>query len=107
MYAIIQTGGRQYKVTEGQRICVGRIEGNETGEEEICLSHILAVGSDHGLHVGEPFVENARVMARRVKDFRDDKVIIFKKKRRHNYRRKRGHRQEMTLLSIESIQHAV
>lgn len=100
MYAIIKTGGKQYTVKSGDVIQVEKLTGNPG--DKIVLSDVLMVGGNSPT-VGKPFVKDAEVAAQIVEQFRDDKVIIFKKKRRHNYRRKKGHRQYLTALQITSI----
>jgi large subunit ribosomal protein L21 len=101
MFAIIKTGGKQYRVAAGDRITVERIAG-EVGTE-ISLSEVLAIGGDGSPLIGTPLVAGAAVSARIVQQPRANKVIVFKKKRRKNYRRKRGHRQDLTVLKIQAI----
>lgn len=93
MFAVIRTGGKQYKVASGDVLAVEKLEG-ATGDK-LELSDVLMVGSKIGA--------GAKVLAEIVKQFRDDKVIIFKKRRRHNYRRKKGHRQYLTEIKITDI----
>ncbi len=100
MFAIIRSGGKQYRVAPGDEIAVERIAG-EVGSE-VALSEVLAIGGESAA-VGRPTVPNASVRARIVRQARATKVIVFKKKRRKNYRRKQGHRQDLTLLKIEEI----
>ena len=101
MFAIVKTGGKQYRVGPGDQIVVERIEG-EVGTE-VTLDQVLAV-SDGAINAfGTPMVANASVRAKIVQQPRGTKVIVFKKKRRKNYRRKRGHRQELTVLKIQEI----
>ena len=102
MFAILRTGGKQYRVAVGDQIAVERIDG-EIGAT-VSLNDILAIGGDAAPKVGTPTVPGAEVHARIVQQPRATKVIVFKKKRRKNYRRKRGHRQELTVLKIEEIQ---
>src|SRR5215469_7710792 len=101
MFAIIKTGGKQYRVAPGDQIVVERIAG-DVGSE-ISLSEVLAIGGDTDSAIGTPFVPGAAVSARIVRQPRATKVIVFKKKRRKNYRRKRGHRQDLTVLKIQAI----
>ena len=101
MFAIVRTGGKQYRVGVGDQITVERIEGDIGAEIE--LAEVLAIGGDTSPLVGAPVVPEAAVRARIVQQPRGSKVIVFKKKRRKNYRRKRGHRQELTVLRIEEI----
>ena len=100
MFAIIRTGGKQYRVASGDQITVERLEGDVGAQ--ISLTDVLAIGGDSPI-IGRPTVPNASVSAKIVQQPRGTKVIVFKKKRRKNYRRKRGHRQELTVLSIGEI----
>ena len=101
MYAVVKTGGKQYRVAPNDVIRVERIEGN--AGDSVTLDQILMVGGDSP-RIGAPLVSGATVTATLVEQARGDKVIIFKKKRRQNYRRKRGHRQDLTVLRINEIQ---
>jgi large subunit ribosomal protein L21 len=101
MFAIVRTGGKQYRVGVGDQITVERIVGDVGSEIE--LVDILAIGGDETPVIGTPVVPDAAVRARIVQQPRGTKVIVFKKKKRKNYRRKRGHRQELTVLKIEEI----
>jgi len=101
MFAVIRTGGKQYRVAPDDVIEVERLAG--TAGEVIELSQVLAVDAGSGLELGRPLVAGAIVTATVVEQGRWPTVIVFKKKRRHNYRRKRGHRQEVTRLRIEEI----
>jgi large subunit ribosomal protein L21 len=93
MFAVLRTGGKQYKVASGDVIEVEKLEGNAGDKLE--LTDVLMAGDKIGAKV--------KVLAEIVKQFRDDKVIIFKKRRRHNYRRKKGHRQYLTQIKITDI----
>ncbi len=101
MFAIVKTGGKQYRVGPGDQIVVERIEG-EVGTE-VALGEVLAVSDGAINEIGKPTVANASVRAKIVQQPRGTKVLVFKKKRRKNYRRKRGHRQELTVLRIQEI----
>ncbi|HYB90911.1 MAG TPA: 50S ribosomal protein L21 [Candidatus Binataceae bacterium] len=101
MYAIVKTGGKQYRVGPGDQITVERIAGDVGAE--VSLTDVLAIGGETP-KIGTPNVPNASVRAKIVQQPRGTKVLVFKKKRRKNYRRKRGHRQELTVLKIEEIQ---
>jgi len=103
MFAIVKTGGKQYRVSAGDQVTVERIAG-EVGSS-IALIEVLAIGGEAGSTIGNPIVANASVNAKIVQQPRGTKVIVFKKKRRKNYRRKNGHRQELTVLRIEGISH--
>jgi large subunit ribosomal protein L21 len=97
MFAVIRTGGKQYKVASGDVISVEKLAGNAGDKLEI--SEVLMAGNK----IGAPLLAGAKVLAEIVKQFRDDKVIVFKKRRRHNYRRKKGHRQYLTEIKITEI----
>jgi large subunit ribosomal protein L21 len=100
MYAVIKTGGKQYKVASGDVILVEKLE-SEAGAS-ITLE-VLMIGDGANITVGAPTVKGASVAAEVVEQVKADKVIIFKKNRRHNYRRKNGHRQKLTALKITGI----
>ncbi len=101
MYAIVKTGGKQYKVANGDLLQVEKIEG--AAGDAVALSEVLAVNDGKSTTVGAPLVAGASVNAEIVEQGRGDKVIVFKKKRRHNYRRKLGHRQLLTTLKITDV----
>jgi large subunit ribosomal protein L21 len=101
MYAVIKTGGKQYKVASGDVILVEKLDG-EAGAS-ITLAEVLMIGDGANITVGVPTVKGASVAAEVVGQEKADKVIIFKKNRRHNYRRKNGHRQKLTALKITGI----
>jgi large subunit ribosomal protein L21 len=100
-YAVIRTGGKQYRVTADAVLTVEKLEA-EPGAT-ITFHDVLAIGTDAGLTLGSPTVPGARVTATVVEQSRGDKVIIFKKRRRQNSRRKNGHRQHQTVLKIAEI----
>lgn len=101
MYAIVQTGGKQYKVQPGDQVKVEKLNG-EPGTL-IELDQVLAMATDEGLNLGTPLIQDARVKATIVKTTRDRKIVVFKKKRRKGYHKKQGHRQWFTLLRIDEI----
>jgi large subunit ribosomal protein L21 len=101
MFAVIASGGKQVLVQENAVIKVEKLEG--AVGDVITFNQVLAIGSTGERKVGSPFVAGATVEAEILKQAKDDRVIIFKKKRRHNYRRKVGHRQQITLLRVKSI----
>jgi large subunit ribosomal protein L21 len=101
MFAIIKTGGKQYRVGPGDQIIVERLAG-DVGTD-IALEEVLAISDGDVSAIGRPTLANASVRARIVQQPRGTKVIVFKKKRRKNYRRKHGHRQDLTVLRIEEI----
>jgi large subunit ribosomal protein L21 len=104
MFAIVKTGGKQYHVAPGDKIVVERIEGDVGAA--VALTEVLAIGDADSSAIGTPIVPNASVSAKIVQQPRGTKVIVFKKKRRKNYRRKHGHRQELTVLQIQGINYA-
>lgn len=101
MYAIIKTGGKQYRVEEGDTLFVEKIAGEEGDELE--LTEVLAVGGDDGFTAGTPLVDGAVVKAKIIKHGRGKKIVVFKFKAKKGYRRKQGHRQPYTKLEIGSI----
>ena len=100
MYAVIKTGGKQYRVSEGQKLRVERLAG-EPGQS-VEFNEVLLVSGD-SLKVGQPLVTGATVSAEILTQDRDKKIIVFKLRRRKNYRRRAGHRQPYTELKITSI----
>jgi large subunit ribosomal protein L21 len=101
MYAVIKTGGKQYKVSEGDTIKVEKLAGN-TGES-IEISDVLMVGGEE-VKIGAPLLPDAKVTARIVEQGKDKKVLVFKSKRRKGYRKTYGHRQPITRLRITGIE---
>ncbi|MFP4049712.1 MAG: 50S ribosomal protein L21 [Desulfovermiculus sp.] len=101
MYAIVNTGGKQYKVQEGQTLQVEKLPA-DVGSE-VVLDQVLFVSSDQGVQVGNPLVQ-ARVTCEVLDQARDRKVVIFKHKKRKDYRRKAGHRQPYTVLKVKDIE---
>lgn len=101
MFAVIKTGGKQYKVAKDDVITVEKLAGEPGAPVDI--GEVLLVGDEKDQTVGAPLVEGATVAAEVVEQKRDNKIIVFKKKRRKNYRRKNGHRQEVTVLKIIDI----
>lgn len=101
MYAIVKTGGKQYKVAQGDVLFVEKLEANEG--DVVTLDQVLAVTGENGLTVGAPVVEGATVTAKVVAQGKAKKVIVYKYKAKKDYRRKQGHRQPYTKLVIESI----
>lgn len=101
MYAVVETGGKQYRVNPGQTLRVERLDG-EIGSS-VTLDKVLMVGGDDGTKVGTPYVDGASVDAEIVEQHRTRKVMVFKYKKRKRYRVKRGHRQHYTALRIKGI----
>lgn len=100
-YAVIETGGKQYRVGEGQLLDVERLA-IEAGEQ-VALDRVLAYSDGTALQIGAPVVEGAAVTIEVVEHLRAPKVISFKKKRRKGYKRKQGHRQEMTRIKVVQV----
>jgi len=104
MFAVIRTGGKQYKVAPNDVIAVEKLAGEPGATVE--LAEVLMVGDGADVSTGTPLLAGASVSATLVEQRRTDKIIVFKKKRRHNYRRKKGHRQQQTVLRITEIRGA-
>ncbi len=101
MYAVIKTGGKQYKVAKDDIIEVEKLDG--AAGERVRLDTVYMIGTDKTVQVGTPLVDGGKVSAEIVRQKKGDKIIVFKKKRRHNYRRTRGHRQDLTVLKILEV----
>jgi large subunit ribosomal protein L21 len=101
MFAVIRTGGKQYKVAPNDVIKVERLPG--AAGEIVELAEVLMLGDGDKVTVGAPLIGGACVGASVLAQSKSDKVLVFKKKRRHNYRRKNGHRQDLTVLRITEI----
>ena len=101
-FAIIQTGGKQYKVKASEILKIERLE-NIKSENKIEFKEILAYGDDKNVEVGSPIVKGAKVEAELIKNGKNRTVLIFKKRRRKNSRRKNGHRQLYSLIKIKKI----
>jgi len=101
MFAVLKTGGKQYKVSEGDLVQVEKLDGNVG--DEVTLDQVMMVGEGEDLKIGSPFVDGCSVTGVVTKQFRDKKVLVFKFKRRQKYRRKNGHRQSLTELKITDI----
>ena len=97
MFAIIKTGGKQFKVQKDDVLAVDKLEGK--AGDKVSIADVLMVDGK----VGTPTVKGATVSAEIVRQVRDEKVLVFKKKRRHGYKRKNGHRQQLTLIKIVDI----
>ena len=102
MYAVIETGGKQYRVQEGDTIFVEKL-GAEDGAD-ITFDKVVALGKDDGLVTGTPYVEGTRVTAKLLKNGKSKKIVVFKFKAKKNYRNKKGHRQPYTKVQIEKIE---
>lgn len=102
MFAIIETGGKQYKVQEGDVIYIEKLNGGEG--ESVTFDRVLAVSGKDGLVTGAPVVSGATVTGKVEKHGKGQKIIVYKYKAKKNYRRKQGHRQPYTKVTIEKIQ---
>ncbi|OHW62509.1 50S ribosomal protein L21 [Andreesenia angusta] len=101
MYAVVETGGKQYRVAEGDVIYVEKLEGAQG--DSIDLSNVLLVSNDGDVKVGKPYVEGAKVSATIEDQGKAKKIIVFKFKAKKDYRKKQGHRQPYTKLKISKI----
>jgi len=101
MFAVIKTGGKQYRVVEDQIVIVEKLAA--AAGDSVAFDRVLLVGDDGKTTLGAPFVAGASVTAEVVEQARGDKIIVFKKKRRQNYRRRNGHRQHETVVRITEI----
>jgi|TARA_B100001142_G_scaffold292276_1_gene311027 large subunit ribosomal protein L21 len=101
-YAVIQTGGKQYKVKSGEILKIEKLPETKA-DTKIEFKEILAYGDDKGIELGIPIVQGAKVEANLIKNSKNRTVLIFKKRRRQNSRRKNGHRQEFSLIRISKI----
>ena len=101
-FAVIQTGGKQYKVKSGEILKIERLPDSKNNTK-IEFKEILAYGDDKTIEIGSPIVTGAKVEANLVKNGKNRTVLVFKKRRRHNSRKKNGHRQEYSMIKIEKI----
>ena len=102
MYAVIETGGKQYRVSEGDVLRVEKLSA-DVGES-VELDKVLVISKDDGLQVGKPWLEGSKVTVKVLQHGKTDKIIVFKYKPKKNYRRKQGHRQPFTEIQIEKIE---
>lgn len=101
MYAVVRTGGKQVRVEPGQRVRVEKLPGEVGSQVE--LADVLLVGGEGATRVGTPVLEGAKVVGTITDQGRRDKIVVFKLKRRKNYRRKQGHRQAYTEIRVDEI----
>ena len=101
-YAVIQTGGKQYKVKSGEILKIEKLP-NSKEDTKIEFNEILAYGDNNAIEIGSPVVQGAKVEANLIKNSKNRTVLIFKKRRRQNSRRKNGHRQEYSMIRINKI----
>lgn len=102
MYAIIETGGKQYRVSEGDTLYIEKLPAQ--AGETVEIDRVLALVDGDNLKIGSPVVEGARVVLKVVRHGRGKKIIVFKFKAKKNYRRKQGHRQAFTQVTVEKIE---
>ena len=102
MYAVVRSGGKQYRVEPGQRVRVERLAGSVGDAVE--LGEVLLIGGEGAARIGKPLLAGARALCKIVGQGRGRKVMIFKMKRRKNYRRKQGHRQSYTEILVDRIE---
>jgi large subunit ribosomal protein L21 len=101
MYAVMKSGGKQYKVSEGDLLTVEKIEGNKG--DTVSFEEVLMVSSEGDVKVGTPLVNGAKVIGEIMTQSKDSKITVFKMKRRKGYSKKTGHRQNVTALKIKEI----
>ena len=101
MYAVLKTGGKQYKVQKDSKLLVEKIEANIG--DEVLLNEVLMIGDGEKINFGSPKIEDAAVLAEVIKQTRGPKITIIYKRRRKNSRRKQGHKQDLTLLKVTDI----
>jgi large subunit ribosomal protein L21 len=102
MYAVIKTGGKQYRVTPGDEVKVEKLSGNVG--DTVTFEQVLLTSDGEKVQFGQPYLENSKVIGRITRQGRNRKIIVFKYKRRKGYRRKRGHRQDFALVRIADIE---
>lgn len=101
MFAVIRTGGKQYRVQEGDVLDIERLD--VEASQKVVFEEVLLIEDGKKTLIGTPFIENAAVRAEVLENFKDKKVLVFKKKRRKQYRRTKGHRQQLSRVRIEQI----
>ena len=101
-YAVIQTGGKQYKVKSGEILKIEKLPATKS-DSKVEFNEVLAYGDDKIIEIGSPTIAGAKVEANLVKNGKNRTILIFKKRRRHNSRRKNGHRQEYSMIKINKI----
>ena len=101
MYAIIKTGGKQHKVTEGELLNVEKLTGDKG--DEVVFNEVLMIAEKDNVHVGKPLLEGAQVVGEIVAQTKGPKINVFRMKRRKGYHKKTGHRQQLTTMKIKRI----
>jgi large subunit ribosomal protein L21 len=102
MYAVIKTGGKQYRVTSGDEIKFEKLDGNVG--DSVTFERVLLTSDGKKVNVGKPYLKTSKVIGRITHQGKNKKIVVFKYKRRKGYRRKQGHRQDFTLVRIENIE---
>ena len=102
MYAIVETGGKQYRVEPGDIITVERLPGSK--DDEVLFDKVLLISDKEKIELGHPFIKDAKVKGKILNQGRSKKVVVFKFRRRKRYHKKRGHRQYLTTVKIENIE---
>ncbi len=102
MYAVIKTGGKQYRVSPGEEVKLEKLPG-EIGDP-IAFDKVMIVSDGENVQIGKPYLENTSVSGRLTRHGKSRKIIVFKYKRRKNYRKKTGHRQQFSMVKIENIE---
>ena len=102
MYAVIQTGGKQYKVAPGEDVKVEKRPG-QIGDT-VTFDKVLMTSEGEDVDLGKPYLDNAKVLGKITRHGRNNKIVVFKYKRRKGYRKKQGHRQDFTLVRVENIE---
>ena len=100
-FAVINTGGKQYKVRTNDKLRIEKLKDKEGGSVE--FEQVLLINNDDNMELGSPLIEGAKVEAKVIKQTKNKTILIFKKRRRHNSRRKNGHRQKMSIVQITKI----
>jgi large subunit ribosomal protein L21 len=102
MYAVIKTGGKQYRVAQGEEVRLEKLQG-KVGDN-IVFDKVLLTSDGEKIDIGQPYLEKVRVIGRIARQAKNKKIVVFKYKRRKGYRKKRGHRQPFSLVRIENIE---
>ena len=102
MYAVIETGGKQYRVASGNEVKLEHLLG-EVGDT-VTFDRVLLTADGENVSIGRPYLDNSKVVGRITRQGKDRKIVVFKYKKRKGYRRTQGHRQQFTLVSIENIE---
>ena len=101
MYAVINTGGKQYKVSPGEEVKFEKLEGQ--AGDSVTFDRVLLTSDGENIKVGQPYLDNSKVIGKITHQGKNRKIVVFKYKKRKGYRRKHGHRQHFTLVKIASI----